>query len=242
MCMIKQIVLLKKLLLLGSGSSGKSTLFKQIKCIHGEGFDETELAECTHVIRQNIVAGILTILRKSQELFDRDSNKNANCGVNMDDSNICDAIQLVVDFSAESFANENLPEVDKMRSLGESIGMLWDLDAVQATFARRGDKYSFPDNMDYFFNKAELIFGVDFQPNHEDALKTRVRTTGMIEKTYEIKENIFNIYDVGGQRNERKKWIHSFENVTAVIFVGALNHYNAVLFEDEKKKCYERIN
>merc|ERR1712154_753999 len=34
-----------------------------------------------------------------------------------------------------------------------------------------------------------------------------------------------------------RKWIHSFENVTAVIFVAALNHYNCVLFEDEKKNA-----
>ncbi len=54
---------------------------------------------------------------------------------------------------------------------------------------------------------------------------------------YEKGENLFKIYDVGGQRNERKKWIHSFENVAAVLFVSALNHYNAVLFEDEKKNA-----
>jgi len=32
--------------------------------------------------------------------------------------------------------------------------------------------------------------------------------------------NKFKMFDVGGQRNERKKWIHCFENVTAVLFVG----------------------
>jgi len=37
---------------------------------------------------------------------------------------------------------------------------------------------------------------------------------------------------VGGQRNERKKWIHCFENVTAVLFVGVLSEYDQVLYED----------
>jgi hypothetical protein len=36
-----------------------------------------------------------------------------------------------------------------------------------------------------------------------------------------------------GQRNERKKWIHCFENVTAVIFVAALSEYDQKLFEME---------
>ncbi len=40
------------------------------------------------------------------------------------------------------------------------------------------------------------------------------------------------MFDVGGQRNERKKWIHCFEHVTAVLFVAALSEYNQVLFED----------
>lgn len=35
------------------------------------------------------------------------------------------------------------------------------------------------------------------------------------------------------QRNERKKWIHCFEHVTAVLFVVALSAYDLVLFEDE---------
>ncbi|RYY87513.1 hypothetical protein EON63_03865 [archaeon] len=37
---------------------------------------------------------------------------------------------------------------------------------------------------------------------------------------------------IGGQRNERKKWIHCFEGVTAVIFVAAISEYDQKLFED----------
>jgi hypothetical protein len=41
------------------------------------------------------------------------------------------------------------------------------------------------------------------------------------------------MFDVGGQRNERRKWIHCFDNVTAVIFVTAISEYDQVLYEDE---------
>lgn len=37
--------------------------------------------------------------------------------------------------------------------------------------------------------------------------------------------------DVGGQRSERKKWIHCFENVTSIIFLAALSEYDQVLYE-----------
>jgi hypothetical protein len=41
------------------------------------------------------------------------------------------------------------------------------------------------------------------------------------------------MFDVGGQRNERRKWIHCFDNVDAVVFVAALSEFDQVLFEDE---------
>ena len=40
------------------------------------------------------------------------------------------------------------------------------------------------------------------------------------------------MFDVGGQRSERKKWIHCFENVTSIIFCTALSEYDQVLLEE----------
>ena len=37
--------------------------------------------------------------------------------------------------------------------------------------------------------------------------------------------------DVGGQRSERRKWIHSFENVTSIIFLVAISEYDQKLLE-----------
>ena len=42
--------------------------------------------------------------------------------------------------------------------------------------------------------------------------------------------------DVGGQRSERRKWIHCFEDVTAVIFFVAMSEYNQYLLEDPEVK------
>jgi hypothetical protein len=43
--------------------------------------------------------------------------------------------------------------------------------------------------------------------------------------------------DVGGQRSERRKWIHCFENVTSIIFLVALSEYDQILFESENEVC-----
>lgn len=43
------------------------------------------------------------------------------------------------------------------------------------------------------------------------------------------------MFDVGGQRSERKKWIHCFENVTSIIFCVALSEYDQVLLEENSQ-------
>lgn len=50
--------------------------------------------------------------------------------------------------------------------------------------------------------------------------------------------------DVGGQRSERRKWIHCFENVTSIIFLAALSEYDQVLYEsknDVRSKAFKSL-
>lgn len=64
---------------------------------------------------------------------------------------------------------------------------------------------------------------------------------GIVVDKYVIEGTTFEMYDVGGQRNERKKWIHCFDNVTAVIYVAALSEYNQGMFEDANtNRCVAR--
>lgn len=44
--------------------------------------------------------------------------------------------------------------------------------------------------------------------------------------------------DVGGQRSERRKWIHCFENVTSIMFLVALSEYDQVLVECDNEVCF----
>ena len=61
-----------------------------------------------------------------------------------------------------------------------------------------------------------------------DVLRSRVRTTGIVQQDFQIKAKKYTMFDVGGQRNERRKWIHCCDNVTAVIFVTAVSEYDQV--------------
>jgi GTPase SAR1 family protein len=68
-----------------------------------------------------------------------------------------------------------------------------------------------------------------------DVLRARVRTTGIEEAQFELEEFKFRMLDVGGQRSERRKWIHCFDLVTAVIFCSSLSEYDQTLREDESQ-------
>jgi len=70
-------------------------------------------------------------------------------------------------------------------------------------------------------------------PSDQDVLRSRVKTTGITETTFQIGELKYRMFDVGGQRSERKKWIHCFENVTAIVFLVAISEYDQMLYEDE---------
>lgn len=49
------------------------------------------------------------------------------------------------------------------------------------------------------------------------------------------------MFDVGGQRSERKKWIHCFENVTALLFLVAISGYDQCLVEDKDAVCIKLL-
>ena len=64
-------------------------------------------------------------------------------------------------------------------------------------------------------------------------LTARVRTTGIVETSFEVEGSDFQVFDTGGERNERRKWIHCFEGVRGVIFCVMLDDYAKTLFEDQ---------
>merc|ERR1712130_64025 len=63
---------------------------------------------------------------------------------------------------------------------------------------------------------------------------SRARTIGVKEMSFNYNHHQWRLVDVGGQRNERKKWIHCFDDVTAVIFFVDTAAYNLSLQEDTR--------
>jgi hypothetical protein len=111
---------------------------------------------------------------------------------------------------------------------------LWADKGVQEAFERQNE-FHLLDSAPYFLKHTARMMDASYVPNEEDILRSRVATTGIVETDFEIDKMKFIMYDVGGQRGERKRWIHCFDSVTAIMFIAALSEYDQVLAEDRSR-------
>jgi len=209
-----------KLLFLGAGGSGKSTLFKQLRYLYGDGLTPEHRRGYTKNIYNNIIVGIKTLLEGNQDMAD-DNSKIKLC-----DKETQRLIEAITEEDVLS------PETAKV------IQMAWDDEGLQMTWDRRSE-LQVQDSLGYFIANLERISAPKYIPNKDDVLHVRTITTGIVEENMTFEKRIFHIVDVGGQRSERRKWITCFEDVTGLIFVVSLIAYNQVLFEDESTNRME---
>ncbi|CAI2355442.1 unnamed protein product [Caenorhabditis sp. 36 PRJEB53466] len=206
-----------KLLLLGAGECGKSTVLKQMQILHSNGFTEEEVNEKRAIVYNNTVSAMCTILKAMDGILhlplengQKESEK---------------AIVLRVQEAGEE--SEALTD-----EVSKAIQSLWSDPGVKKAFEMRSE-YQLPDSAKYFLDNCQRISEAGYRPNDQDILYSRVATTGVVEVKFKIKELDFRVFDVGGQRSERRKWIHCFDNVESIIFITAISEYDQVLFEDE---------
>uniref|UniRef100_A0A6E8VMY0 G protein alpha o subunit n=1 Tax=Anopheles coluzzii TaxID=1518534 RepID=A0A6E8VMY0_ANOCL len=206
-----------KLLLLGAGESGKSTIVKQMKCVPNLQTCLTVKAKPTvlsHTSRWLTLNNSIVMLMDSFLLLS--FSPPPQCDAKM----VFDVVQRMHD--TEPFSEDLLLAMKR----------LWSDSGVQECFCR-SNEYQLNDSAKYFLDDLDRLGAKDYQPTEQDILRTRVKTTGIVEVHFSFKNLNFKLFDVGGQRSERKKWIHCFEDVTAIIFCVAMSEYDQVLHEDE---------
>jgi GTPase SAR1 family protein len=199
-----------KLLLLGAGESGKSTIFKQMKVIYGDQYTEAERRQHVPTVHSNVIQAMKVLIEQTI-VFNLVNEIVAK-----------DAFDLIKSIDDS--------EVIDLR-VGGAIKALWKDPGMNMVWARRAE-FQVIESVQYYFNRIDIIMQPDYLPDKDDIIYSRVRTSGIVTERYLIDNTVFEMYDVGGQRNERKKWIHCFEGVTAVIFVAAISEYDQKLFED----------
>jgi len=204
-----------RLLLLGSGESGKSTIVKQMKILHANGFGVEERNLKIAEIKTNVLDSIklitaaMPVLTPPVALAERGNQKK-------------------MDYM---FKEASLPDFTYPPIFWDYVQALWSDAGVQACY-ERANEYQLIDCAKYFLDNVDRISKPGFQPTEQDILRARVKTTGIIETKFSVDQVNFHMFDVGGQRDERRKWIQCFNNVTAIIFITACSDYNLILAED----------
>lgn len=205
-----------KLLLLGAGESGKSTIVKQMKIIHEKGYSRDECLQYRPVVYSNTIQSMIAIIRAMGQLK-----------VDFSHSDRADDARQLFALAGNAEEGEMSPE------LGNVMKRLWRDRGVQECL-KRSREFQLNDSAAYYLNDLERISQAGYVPTEQDVLRTRIKTTGIVETHFTFKDLHFKMFDVGGQRSERKKWIHCFEGVTAIIFIVAMSEYDLSLAEDQE--------
>ncbi|KAI9349984.1 guanine nucleotide binding protein, alpha subunit [Pilaira anomala] len=212
-----------KVLLLGSGDSGKSTILKQMRLIHACGFSKIERENFRVMILTNLLGSMQALLESMHTLnlsFENELNWNH------------------ISLFEHATGNISIHEPYPIQYLAP-LKSLWNDQGIQKTFDR-GNTFAFNENIKYFFDQLDRFFEPDYTPLDADIIHCRIKTTGIVETKFRNGSVIYRMFDVGGQRSERKKWIHCFDNVAAVLFVAALSGYDCCLVEDKySNQMYE---
>jgi len=197
-----------KLLLLGTGDSGKSTFAKQMKVIHKCGFAHTELLSFKNILRLNALTSMQKILDYGESIQYKFSKAVTKLG-----PSILEARELNVESA-------------------KLISSAWNDEELKKFMNEHINGLQIPTCSDYFFDHVGRFGEVDYKPSNEDIFRCKLKTTGINETKFTVSDIDFTMVDVGGQRAERKKWLHCFDDVKCVIYLAALDEYNMTLQED----------
>uniref|UniRef100_A0A1I7Z696 G-protein alpha subunit n=1 Tax=Steinernema glaseri TaxID=37863 RepID=A0A1I7Z696_9BILA len=205
----------QKLLLLGAGECGKSTILKQMQILHKNGFSHNDLMDKRGIIYSHLITAMAALIKFADQrgklLSSNDRQQEAK------------KIFAVL---------ENRKDTEPITpDVYEALKNLWADDIIRESYKMR-NFINVPDSTEYFFKELDRISHTDYCPNTQDILHIRVPTTGVVQVSFPIKGCVFRVFDVGGQRSERRKWIHLFDDVNAIIFISAINEYDQVLAED----------
>jgi GTPase SAR1 family protein len=207
------------LLLLGAGESGKSTFAKQMKIIHMEGFNPEEKLEYVSIIHGNIYESIQNIT-KASHLLEMPFNPN---------------ISAIADIFSAPYSKPLTPD------LAEKIEEFYKDETVLEIASKRAD-YQLLDNTFYFAENIRRICKKNYIPSDADILQARAQSTGVTQLSFAVGGKKFVLVDVGGQRSERKKWIHCFDKVNGVVFCVGISAFDQTLYEDnETNRMHEAL-
>ena len=198
-----------------------------MKLLYGDAFTLAERQEYKTIIQFNTIRNLHLMIKNMGQynLTFEDESKVQEASEFMERSQ---ALLLSDGIDCKDWVTQGA--VVLTPDLVRIMSSLWSdpgLRAVQAfTF-----EFGLSDMACVFLDKLEQIAQDEYIPDNQDILHTRKKTSGLVEMFFDYMGCSFHICDVGGQRSERRKWMHCFDDAKAVIFVAALSDYDLNLQE-----------
>ncbi|CAJ0837815.1 7509_t:CDS:2 [Entrophospora sp. SA101] len=224
-----------KLLLLGSSESGKTTVLKQLKIIHGHGLEE-ERQRYRRIVHLNVLTAMKSLTNALQ--FYSHTLKPENEPhlekfiklTSIKETLNRDSISVQAAIKDQKLDDSAL---DVFNEYAESVKALWTDPAIKLCYKYAG-KIGLQDSAQYFLDNIDRFVDENYSPSDSDILQARIRTIGVTEHTFDVNDIIFRIFDVGGHRSQRQFWAPYFDDVDAIIFMAAISAYDQTLEEDDK--------
>lgn len=187
-----------------------------MRIIHSSGFQDDERIQVRAVIYSNLIIAFRVLSEIVQD--ERIAYENEES-------------EAYADLLDNTEADVDAHEAFKDKKVKEAMIGLWRDTGVQKAVTK-GHEFALHDNLDFYFKNIHRMFESEWIPDDQDVLHARLRTTGITETVFELRELTFRMMDVGGQRSERKKWIHCFDGVQCLLFMASLSGYDQCLVED----------
>ncbi|GAA0162371.1 heterotrimeric G-protein [Lithospermum erythrorhizon] len=173
-----------KLLLVGLGQSGTSTIFKQVKILHNVPFTEDERQNIKFMIQRNLYSYVAILLEARERFEDEYLNEmkllteqpsSSEISVVIDEDNlysIAPRLKLFSDWLLQVNMSGNLEAIfpASTREYAPVIEELWKDKAFQATYRRRAELDKLPRVANYFLDRAVEISKVNYEPSDMDIL------------------------------------------------------------------------
>jgi len=85
--------------------------------------------------------------------------------------------------------------------------------------------------LDSFFEEIHRIGLPEYSPSLKDIVRMREKTIMVQELKFKLEDQtVISLLDMGGQRKERKKWIHQFQNASSILFIASLSEFDMTCF------------
>ncbi|KAJ3107204.1 Serine/threonine-protein kinase smu1 [Phlyctochytrium planicorne] len=247
----------------GPGDSGKSTLLKQFRLIHGHGFTEQERTTFRSVIMGNLLGSMKTLIMAMDMLqisygvsADDPKSDSTEQGADQNGCAPGETTENTTPATTSTPSNEvrvaaalikncpiNYGEDDHItKDVQDAIHLLWKEPGIQRAYSRRNE-YQLYSACQYYMSNIDRICDPNFSPTDQDILSARVITTSITETQIKVESMTFRIFDVGGQRSERKKWAPYFDDVKCIIFIADISAYDLTLVEENSvNRMTESLN